>query len=509
MADPSGGTSARCPAAEQPAPPPPPPTHRRPRVREVSSRFMSPLTHSNSTPIPNPTDLPRSKLARHRHPPTGDENHAPEVNRSLDRPSSSSSSSILSTVLRKPHHHPPQRVRHPPQTGDPKSHPNPDARVSSRPDTPIATCMDRIVPSRYRQVTPSIQRSISLNSSGSSSVTTAARLLQEATSDVQKKLPRISMSSRDDSDPCSSTASNQGSSSCPNSPICVPSSKQRIVPDIRASMPDMDKWLTDMSFGGKVTGDCTRSLNFSSSSVKMGGVIALPPHPSSNVRLGLDSKKGRKGNNNQQEDVHSVRMLNNRYLQWRLANAKAEATARAQKEEAERKFFSLGAKLSDMRENVRRKRSELAVLRGIKNFTTIVEAQMPYLDEWDNLENEYSTSLLETTNALLSCSARLPVGGFVRADVGELIEALGSALKVIESIGSHTQRFTQEAEKMDVSVSELARVAGGEKALIEECGDLLSKTYVSQVKECSLRSTLVQVHNSNSHQKHKSGEDIL
>ncbi|GER37537.1 hypothetical protein STAS_13955 [Striga asiatica] len=497
MADHSGGTSARCSAAEQPAPPPPPPTHRRPRVREVSSRFMSPLTHSNSTPIPNPTDLPRSKSARHRHhPPIADENHVPEVNRSLDRSSSSSSFSILSTVLRKPHHHHPQRVR---QTGDPKFHPNPDARVSSRSDTPIATCTDRIVPSRYRQVTPSIQRSVSLNSSnggGSSSVTAAARLLQEATSDVQKKLTRISMSSRDDSDLCSSTASNQGSSSCPNSPICLPSSKLKNVPDIRASMPDMDKWLTDRSFGGKVTGDCARSLNFSSSSVK-----ALPPHPSSNVRLGLDSKKGRKGNNNQQEDLHSVRMLNNHYLQWRLANAKAEATARAQKEEAERKFFSLGAKLSDMREHVRRKRSELAVLRGIKKFTTIVEAQMPYLDDWDNLEIEYSASLLETTNALLSCSARLPIGGFVRADVGELREALGSALKVIESIGSHTQRFTQKAEEMDVSVSELARVAGGEKALIEECGDLLSKTYVSQVKECSLRSTLVQVHNSNSHQK--------
>lgn len=34
---------------------------------------------------------------------------------------------------------------------------------------------------------------------------------------------------------------------------------------------------------------------------------------------------------------------------------------------------------------------------------------------------------------------------------------------------------------MDVSVSELARMVGGEKALIEDCGDLISKTYSSQV----------------------------
>jgi len=38
-----------------------------------------------------------------------------------------------------------------------------------------------------------------------------------------------------------------------------------------------------------------------------------------------------------------------------------------------------------------------------------------------------------------------------------------------------------QAEEIDVSISELARIAGGERALVGECGDLLSKTYKSQV----------------------------
>lgn len=38
---------------------------------------------------------------------------------------------------------------------------------------------------------------------------------------------------------------------------------------------------------------------------------------------------------------------------------------------------------------------------------------------------------------------------------------------------------------MDISISELARMVGGEKALTEECGDLLSKTYSSQVDDDS------------------------
>lgn len=38
-----------------------------------------------------------------------------------------------------------------------------------------------------------------------------------------------------------------------------------------------------------------------------------------------------------------------------------------------------------------------------------------------------------------------------------------------------------QAEEMDISVSELAKMARREGALIEECGDLLSKTSISQV----------------------------
>lgn len=38
-----------------------------------------------------------------------------------------------------------------------------------------------------------------------------------------------------------------------------------------------------------------------------------------------------------------------------------------------------------------------------------------------------------------------------------------------------------QAEEMDASISELARVSGGERALVEECGHLLFKTYTSQV----------------------------
>ena len=38
-----------------------------------------------------------------------------------------------------------------------------------------------------------------------------------------------------------------------------------------------------------------------------------------------------------------------------------------------------------------------------------------------------------------------------------------------------------QAEETEILMSELAKIVGGERALVEECGDLLTKTYASQV----------------------------
>ncbi|KAL2473574.1 Protein ENDOSPERM DEFECTIVE 1 [Forsythia ovata] len=508
MMESTGGSAADA-SAEVGVPPLP---QRRPRVREVSSRFMSPLVQSNATPTPTPSENPRSKSV-HRRQSSRDENHVPETTRSLDTPliphhtvsyNKSLATNSVTTVQKKQQQ---QRLRHFKENGDQNQQQQAASgvRLSSRPDTPVAIATDRFVPSRYRQTPHSVNRGNQMNSSsnGCSAVTAATRLLQEATSGsnnhretVDKKLSRISTSRYDDSDSCS-TASSQGSSSCPNSPLFLQTTKVRSLPEARSSVPDVDKWLAERSSNnaGKVTSDCARSLNFSSS-VKMGGSLCLPPHPSSCVRLGVDARKGRKVSNHH-EDVHSLKMLYNHYLQWRFANAKAEATANAQKREAEIKLYSLGSKISDLRDDVKKKRSELGILQGIKTLSMIVEAQMPYLDAWSALEEDFSTSLSGISNALHNSSLRVPVSGEVQVEVKDLQEALNSAVKVMELIGSHVQRFIPKAEEVDTSISELARVVSGEKALIEECGDLLSKEYTAQVKESSLRGALIQLHRSN------------
>ncbi|KAF2318136.1 hypothetical protein GH714_000599 [Hevea brasiliensis] len=308
-------------------------------------------------------------------------------------------------------------------------------------------------------------------------------------------------------------------------------SSTQSLPDLRSSMPEAGvlpkvsgRFLADRSVNrpNGTTADsskfsaspCSRSLDLPQSStfeyslmhslkaaekpgkqytnsVRMGCGLPLPPVP--HAKLAADfSRKGRKILSHQ-ESVHSLRLLHNHYLQWRYANAKAEASIKSQRRETERTIYSLGVKISELYDSVERKRIELGLLQRAKTLCAILEAQMPYLEEWSTLEPDYSISLSEAMQALLNTSLRLPISGNVKADVREVGEALNSAMKLMELIAIQIQSFMPKAEEMDILISELASLSGGERALIEECGDLLYITRKSQVEECSLRGQLIQL----------------
>ncbi|XP_060218253.1 protein ENDOSPERM DEFECTIVE 1-like [Lycium barbarum] len=418
------------------------------------------------------------------------------------------------------------------------------SKTSSRLDTPTVAGGARVVPSRYKFTPQSSHRHCPTNTPGGA-VSAADKLLREATATplnpcrvsqddgalISRKLSKVSTSH--DVDSCA-TATTKGSS-CPNSPVCTQSIKTRTLSTMRSSMSEIDRCLTERNRDNnsrtidecssyKSSSTCARSLHLptagnenssvwqtvkqndmlasipSRSSYKMGS-LCLPPHPTSN-KLGPDARKGRKGFSDQ-GDVHSLKLLYNHYLQWRFANAKAEASMRSQRQDSERRLYSFAHQLSDLRESVYQKRAELGFLRRIKALSTIVESQLPCLQEWDNLEEDYSTSLSGTTDALRNCSLRLPIGAEVQVDIRELGEALSSSTKVMEMIGLQIQNFMRKAEETESLISELARVSGAEKALVEECGDLLLKTYISQLTEWSLRGQMLQMHRNSLYQVQK------
>ncbi|KAJ4906486.1 Protein ENDOSPERM DEFECTIVE 1 [Raphanus sativus] len=202
----------------------------------------------------------------------------------------------------------------------------------------------------------------------------------------------------------------------------------------------------------------------------------------------------------QQADAHCLKLLHNRYLQWRFANASAQVKAQAQRAQAERLFYSHGLKMSELSVSVQKKRIELQRLLRVKAVKDIVESQIPYLEQWTTLlEEEYSTSVSETSEALLNASLRLPLDVDIKVETKELAETLDVASKSMEGIVQNIGNFLDKTQEMEMLMSELARVSSNEKASVEDCGVALLKTHSSHIEECYLRSQLIQHHHH--HQK--------
>ncbi|TKY72312.1 ENDOSPERM DEFECTIVE 1 [Spatholobus suberectus] len=460
-----------------PPPPPPPPHQRRPRVREVSSRFMSPAVQRRPRTEPDPVD----ENAETPFP----------MGCSVSQRKQQQQRSVK--LFRENNNGHEQVPPHPSKScsgrigiGGGNSNVSATPCVS-RPGTPTPSVY---VSSRYRLTQQHHHHHRFVNGMAS-----AAEKLMQASGLNQAK-PSAACSSDDSGVNCSiqslpelgdrdmllqsTVAEKIGSANGGDLKFRHPSPLSRSV-----NLPSSGGERQPPSSVSKQHGNGNQL-------VKSGG-LSLPPVPPQCVKPVADARKGKKGSSHQ-EDVHSLRLLYNRYLQWRFANAKAHSAMKAQQTESHKALCSQAMKISEMRDSVNRKRIELELLRRSKTLSTILEAQIPYLDEWSTMMEEYSVSITEAIQALVNASVQLPIGGNARVDVRELWEALNSASRMMETMISNIQRFMPKAEETDISISELARVAGGERALIGECGDLLSKTYKSQVEECSLRGQLIQLH---------------
>ncbi|XP_068638028.1 protein ENDOSPERM DEFECTIVE 1-like isoform X2 [Aristolochia californica] len=512
------------PAGKKPA------TVRRPRVKQVSSRFMSPVVSSSpywgdhhlSSAKPS-TETHRSLSAQRRilvaaedHPLSFADQNRPETVRSSETPFPAglhgkcalAGQRKRAVKLFKENGEKDLESSRPPENthlGKTMNSKLP-ARLRSRTDTPLATPRSNFVNQNHSRTISSAVNSAAAKLLQSSLSNVRKDGVQDSGSSLRRNLPEQSddengteesssadnftVSDFSESETCS-ISSQPGI--CDSPPLPAQTTKIRTIPEVRSSMPERDLLPTVsarfLASEGNVAGDlcrvssspCYRSLNsalstcqqsFNSikfvsgssglSRTNLGSSICLPPPHPSQVKSAADAKKGRAGRSNQ-EDVYLLKLLHNRYLQWRFANAKAEATMNNQRIAAEKMLHSVVAKISEMQDSVSQKQVELRRLKQIQSLSTILEAQMPYLEEWVSLEKDYTSSLTGTVKGLQDASIRLPTIGNVKAD------------------------------RVCRTMSELAGVVSRERALIEECSHLLSKTHLLQVEESSVRVQLIHL----------------
>lgn len=270
-----------------PPPPPPPPQHnRRPKTREVSSRFMTPSISSTQR--------------RQQRDDSDDENSEcsfPIGYSFQKKPQQQRSVKLFKETTNRVFDNIPN-----PNSNSSSYHPS--KQPSSRPDTPTHTMS---VSSRYRQTPHHQQHHRSINARSSA----ASKLIQSS----GMSSSRGNSNSRDDIDIHCSTQS---------------------LPELRSETGDVLMQQPKVPTGSvaeKYGNNLSRSVSLSSSGIDRVKVGGLPPVPPQYVKSAADTRKGKKGGH--QDDVTSLKLLHNRYLQWRFANAKAENAMKVQQKECE------------------------------------------------------------------------------------------------------------------------------------------------------------------------------
>ncbi|KAJ6327994.1 hypothetical protein OIU77_009804 [Salix suchowensis] len=239
----------------------------------------------------------------------------------------------------------------------------------------------------------------------------------------------------------------------------------------------------------------------------MGGVVSSNLSNASSTRsilsFAADIRKGRIGENRIVE-VHLLRILHNRMLQWRFVNARADYALSAQRLNVEfltcssvcikqKSLYNARVTTSKLYESVRAKRTELQWLRHNWKLISILKGQMLYLEELALIDQDYSRSLLGANEALQASTLRLPVVCGARADVQNLKDAICSAVDVMQAMASSICILLSKAEEVNSLVMELEKTSQKECNRLYQCKDLLSSIAALQVNECSLRSHILQL----------------
>ncbi|KAJ0260369.1 hypothetical protein HA466_0065820 [Hirschfeldia incana] len=212
--------------------------------------------------------------------------------------------------------------------------------------------------------------------------------------------------------------------------------------------------------------------------------------PTSVLSFMADVKKGKKAS--YIEDVHQLRLLYNRYSQWRFANARAEGIGYIQRFIAEETLYNVWHATSELRDHVTTQRIFLQQLKLEIKLEDILSKQMVSLEKWAILEREHVSSVAGAIADLEANTLRLPLTGGTKVDLGSLKLAMSSALDVMQTMGSSICSLHSQMEEMNKLVSHLAVTATKENYMLGKCENLLLSTAVMEIEESSLMTHLMQ-----------------
>lgn len=127
----------------------------------------------------------------------------------------------------------------------------------------------------------------------------------------------------------------------------------------------------------------------------------------------------------QEEECHQFRVMHNRLLQWRFANARAENSMISLKRFAHKNLFNVWLRTSMTRKFIVEKRIQLQKFKHDIKLYNILSSEINLLKEWARLESKNCEAVGRLARKLSAISACLPLEQ--GAEVRLLIDGCGFA----------------------------------------------------------------------------------
>ncbi|XP_027348201.1 QWRF motif-containing protein 3-like [Abrus precatorius] len=193
------------------------------------------------------------------------------------------------------------------------------------------------------------------------------------------------------------------------------------------------------------------------------------------------------------EAVHQLRLLDNRLIQWRFANARAHAVNDNMSLQAESNLICALDGIAKLQRSVVQKKIELEREKLEMKLNFVLHSQMKLLETWASMERQHLAAISLMKQCLHSVICKVPLLEGAKVDIQWMSIAQRHASDLTASIKSVLSCFSPLADKNAELLSELAKIVAQEKLLLQEFNDLFQTMCVLELKERSLKCSFIQL----------------
>ncbi|KAK4431661.1 QWRF motif-containing protein 7 [Sesamum alatum] len=194
-----------------------------------------------------------------------------------------------------------------------------------------------------------------------------------------------------------------------------------------------------------------------------------------------------------EEEYRRFRVVYNRLLQWRFANARAEASMAAVNRVAQKKLLNGWARICVIRNLMMEKRALIQKLKHQLKLYHVINSEMRLLNEWSRLEPKNVEAVGRVVRKLSAISLCLPLVQNAEGDVMSVYDAMSMAMGVMEGMEAMILDMHWQVERTCYLLTELSVMLKQQQQFFEELEKRVSIVASLEVQEKSLRVHHIQL----------------